>query len=143
MREALQGGNGFFLPKIGAGFAAALGGLGLVLALIGIYGVISCTVTQRTHEVGVRMALGAQRLDIVKMVLGQGLALVLAGVGAGVLTSLAMARVVSTLLFGVSATDPITFLGVSLLFGAMALLACWIPARRASRLPPTTALRGE
>ena len=143
MTEALQGGNGFFLPRIGAGFAAALGALGLLLAVIGVYGVASCTASQRRHEVGVRMALGARRSDILTLVLGQGLQLVLGGVGIGVMASLMMSRLMARLLFGLPADDPVTLGGVSLLLGVVGLVACWIPARRASRVDPVTALRGD
>jgi predicted permease len=118
-------------------------GIGLTLGIIGIYGVISYSVAQRTQEIGVRMALGARTLDILQLVVGQGLKLTLIGVAAGVAGALAVTRLMSSLLFGVSATDPATFLIIAGLLTAVALLACYLPARRATRISPVTALRYE
>jgi putative ABC transport system permease protein len=117
--------------------------LALVLSSIGIYSVISYGVARRTNEIGVRIALGAQQHDVLKLILGQGLRLAILGVGIGTAGSLALTRLLSSLLFGISATDPITFGGVALLLAIVALLACYLPARRAMRVDPMVALRYE
>ena len=137
MSEGLEDFNGFFLYRLGAELAAALGILGLILAVIGVYGVVSYAASQRTHEIGVRMALGASRRDILLAVLRNGLLLIGAGVGLGLVLVMAATRVVTDFLVGVSATDPLTFLAVTSLLALIAVAACYIPARRAMKRTPS------
>ena len=117
--------------------------LALTLAAVGIYGIVAYSVTERTHEIGVRVALGAQRGDVVAMVVRQGMAMTAIGFLIGVVVSLALVRVMSGLLFGVSAADPVTFITISLLLAIVSLVACSLPARRATRVDPMRALRSE
>jgi len=115
----------------------------LVLAALGIYGVISYLVNERTHEIGIRLALGAKRQDILQMILRQGLALAISGAAVGLVCALIVARLIASTLYGVRPTDPLTFGGVIFLFLAVALFACYAPARRAMKVDPMVALRCE
>jgi predicted permease len=143
MWQSLSGGNGFFIFRVGAILAASIGILGLTLAVVGVYGVVSFAASQRTREIGIRMALGADQRDILRLVLRQGLMLVMGGVLAGVLLAWALTRSMVTLLIGVSPTDALTFVTATLLLGGIGLWACYAPARRAMHLEPTVALRHE
>ena len=143
LRHSLQGPNGFFLPRMGAIFASIFGMLGLLLALVGVYGIISYAVSLRTHEIGVRMALGAQSKNVLAMILRQGVALTASGILFGLVVSFAVTRFMKSLLFQISAFDPLTFVSVSGLLLAVSLLACYFPACRATTVDPLVALRYE
>jgi putative ABC transport system permease protein len=129
--------------EVGASLAAALGGLGLILAVVGVYGVMSYAVSQRTQEIGLRIALGAQKRDILRMIGRQGAVIVASGLTVGVVTALAVSRLVSDFLVGVAPSDPATYIGVSLMLATVACVATYIPTRRATNVDPTVALRYE
>jgi putative ABC transport system permease protein len=130
-------------PQVVTSLLATFAAVALILAALGVYSVISYSVAQRSHEVGVRIALGAQHKHVLRLILGQGLKLVLVGVGLGVTAAFAVTRVISNLLFGVTATDPPIFVAVPLLLIAVAMLASYFPARRALKVDPIIALRNE
>ena len=133
--------NAVAWPRLYAFFVGSLAGLVLVLATVGVYGLLSYTVAQREREIGIRMALGAASTQIVTLVLGQGATLVGAGALMGVVAGLAASRVLESLLYGVAADDPLTFLLAPLVLVAVALVACWLPARRATNVDPMRALQ--
>ena len=135
--------NQIALPRALALFAGAVGLLALLLASVGLYGVMSYAVTQRTHEFGLRIALGAQMKDILRLVIGNGMTLALIGVAIGLSGAFALTRLMTSLLFGVTPIDAPTFVSVSILLLAVALVACYIPARRAMKVNPLIALRYE
>jgi len=141
MNQVIEG--SFAARRLSMILLAIFAALALVLSCVGIYGVISYLVGQRTHEIGIRMALGAQRGDVMRLVLGEGVRMALAGVIVGIAAALGLTRLMANQLFGVSAYDPLTFAAVGIVLTLVALLACYLPARRAVRVDPLIALRYE
>ena len=143
MNQLLAGAFGYFAFRLAATFAAALGVVGLILAVVGVYGVVSFAASQRTHEMGIRTALGASSRDILNLIWLQGVRLVIAGVAIGAAAAWALTRAMTRLLAEISASDPVTYITVAIILAAVALLACYIPARRAMKVDPMIALRYE
>ncbi len=139
----LRDGIGLFFVRMGATLAGAVGLLGLAQTLVGLFGVLSYAVSQRTREIGIRLALGATARDVVRNVLGQGALLVALGLAVGLALSLALTRLMSSLLFGISAWDVTAYASASLVLAALGLVSCYLPARRAAKLEPSMALRRE
>jgi ABC-type antimicrobial peptide transport system permease subunit len=130
-------------PRFQAWLLSLFGIVALVLAAVGLYGVLAYAVSQRTHEIGIRMALGAQKRNVLSLVIRHGMRLALIGVCLGAAAAIALTRVLASLLYEVAPTDPLTFASVAFLLLAVAWLACWLPARRAARIDPMEALRCE
>lgn len=141
--QAMDTLNGFLVFEMAAVLAGALGALGLILAVVGVFGVISFSVSQRTHEIGIRMALGAEARDVLVMVLRQGAVIVAGGLALGILLAMVIGRLVGGFLSGISPFDPVTYVGVTIGLTVVAMVACWVPAHRATRVDPMVALRYE
>lgn len=141
--QAEQADQSLRIERLFARLLTFFGVLALLLAGIGLYGVMAYSIAQRTQEIGIRIALGAQVADVLRMVIGQGMILALIGVAIGIGSAIGLTRLMKTLLYGVGATDPLTFTVIALVLSAVALLACWIPARRAAKVDPMVALRCE
>jgi len=131
------------LPRAGAGLFGLFGLVGVALAAVGIYGMTAFAASQRTQEIGIRVAMGAQQTDILRLLLGQGARLTLTGIGIGLVAAAGFTRVLGSILYGIAPTDLPTLGGVSMLFLGISALACYLPARRATRLDPLAALRKE
>jgi len=143
MEQALQGFNGYLFYRLGAQLSTSMGLLGLILAAVGVYSVASYAASQRTHEIGIRMAIGATPGDILRLVLVQGVGVIAVGLAVGLLLAFSGTRLLADLFYGVAPSDPLTYAAVAILLLGVALLACWIPARRATRVSPLVALRFE
>ena len=143
MSQSLSGIFGYLIFRLGAIQASGMGVIGLTLAIVGVYGVVSFGASLRTREFGIRMALGAEPRDVLQLVLGQGVVLVAIGLVTGLAAATVMSRVLARLLPLVNATDWVTFGVIAFGLGALALCACYLPARRATKVPPMTALRHE
>jgi putative ABC transport system permease protein len=135
--------QGLWAPRMGAALLTVFGGVALILAVVGVYGVLSYSVNQQTREIGIRMAMGAQTGSVLSLVVKQGMRLAIVGLVLGLVVAFAAMRVLSSLLFGVNAHDPLIFGGVTLILATAAILACYIPARRAAHVDPLVALRYE
>jgi ABC-type antimicrobial peptide transport system permease subunit len=143
MNDSLRGATGFFLFRLGASIAAFMGILGLLLAVIGVYGMVSYATAQRTQEIGVRVALGANQEQVIALIIGQGMKTAFIGVAIGLFAAWGLTRLMTHMLIGISASDPSVYLGVGTLVSVVAVLACYMPARRAAKLDPLVALRYE
>ncbi|MGC2333114.1 MAG: ABC transporter permease [Candidatus Acidiferrales bacterium] len=143
MSQSLNGALGFLVFRLVAVFAAVIGMIGLILGVVGVYGVVSFTASQRTREIGIRLALGANSSDILRLVWKQGVRLVIVGIVVGMIAAWSLTRAMAHMLAGISPNDPVTYITVTILMSAVGLLACYIPARRAMRVDPMVALRYE
>jgi ABC-type antimicrobial peptide transport system permease subunit len=141
MQEHLR--DAFFLPRLAATLFGVFGAIGLILAAVGLYGVMNYSVSRRTREIGIRMALGAQAVQVQRLIVRQGMVLTLIAVALGLPASFALSKLFTSVLYGVHNNDPVTFTAVPIFLTAIALVACWLPARRAARIDPQIVLRCE